>query len=1318
MKILASYSPGPSPRHRGAVLIIVLSFIVLLAGLVVAFFSRAVFDRQISNNSTNTTKTDTLAWGAINTVVGDLKQEMAAGSTHLNSTTASTTAIYAPLGISGGNQTAVPFRMPTCGTFANLIKQSAYNQSFYTGAYYDSSQYPVPSRAANVSSTTPALNQRYISLARWNKPLLLPKKTPTSSSNLTPDGNFHAPDWILISKSGSNVLTASTDIIGRYAYTIYDEGGLLDINVAGYPGSTPSSFTDFKNALSFADLTKIHLTQTQIDTLVGWRNYALLQPSGTFPNFTIPASSGSTYYSAAQGNSFIRTGTAALYNQQSDRMFCSRQELLKFIQSIGVSTDQAALQNAMQYIGTFSRDINQPSYVPSHIIDTTAPKVVGGDGGNISYGGDAVVNPAFLTVRATSSVVRNDGSTAMAGEPLVKKRFSLNRLAWITCKGPSARLASGDTVFQETAKALGWESAKATAWLKQGTDEAVLRYFGLSWDATNNRWNYSTHLTSKHISTLSEVAAANREPDFVELLKAAISIGSLGKGATRYNTTPAPPMPNASGVANAQAWEDYQFRQDISTDAHLLQIAANIIDQFDVDGFPTRIYFDDGTTVGTREIVGVENLPYFYRIRPSIVQAIAPIPAGTSGTAWNHLPDPIPYYSGTGTAPTGYSTLTETGLMAYLLQPELWNPHDQGSPRASASSLAPTDFRFVADSTSPDQIAASGSSTSYATASILTRSNGGSRTDFLSLINPVVPFDNGYAIYPISFTADNTEMDFNVTGNTSSLFAEPTLLFRPGIPTGSNLKLGSKHSIRQFTSPPLNGTFPKLTQAVASGSGEGIKSIQDNNTHIGMYMAVGPLRWLWKQSSTTSSVVSADDMGPSGTGAWANSNWDSGITFRVQCKDLAGNWVTYDQKYSQAGRHLHAIKCNVNADGSAGWNSDFALVGRDGWISCIDPRTSRFGMQGHGPSSGLPPPGYPYPYGGIPAPLNISQGLTYSNRWASDSGAFIQDGGNYGTAYGLPGASGWYPKLAGQYWTNGVPFYLGLFAQNSMDDASSPQYYADTDGVVRRGMAAFMSGNITTGQPLAIATGTTGTPTVQSQSRPMILNRPFRSVAEVGYVFTGTPWKNLDMFTPESGFASLLDVFCVGSEDPIVAGKVNLNTRQSLVLSAILSGAYKDEMTHYSTQPSWTLAALTSGEADTIASALVSRTMSSDVQKGPLRNMADLVGRWTGAITDSNGAINGQQSYHGFSEDLSSANASMNSISRLRETSMRALTGCGTTRVWNLMIDIIAQTGHYPPRAGNLAQFNVEGERRYWVHIAIDRYTGEVIDQNVELVRE
>ena len=36
----------------------------------------------------------------------------------------------------------------------------------------------------------------------------------------------------------------------------------------------------------------------------------------------------------------------------------------------------------------------------------------------------------------------------------------------------------------------------------------------------------------------------------------------------------------------------------------------------------------------------------------------------------------------------------------------------------------------------------------------------------------------------------------------------------------------------------------------------------------------------------------------------------------------------------------------------------------------------------------------------------------------------------------------------------------------------------------------------------------------------------------------------------------------------------------------------------------------------------------------------------------------------------------------------------------------------------SLANFVVQGEKRYWVHVAIDRFTGQVIDKQIEVVNE
>jgi len=49
---------------------------------------------------------------------------------------------------------------------------------------------------------------------------------------------------------------------------------------------------------------------------------------------------------------------------------------------------------------------------------------------------------------------------------------------------------------------------------------------------------------------------------------------------------------------------------------------------------------------------------------------------------------------------------------------------------------------------------------------------------------------------------------------------------------------------------------------------------------------------------------------------------------------------------------------------------------------------------------------------------------------------------------------------------------------------------------------------------------------------------------------------------------------------------------------------------------------------------------------------------------------------------------------------------------------LIAQSGRYAPGETDLKSFVVEGEQRYWVHVAIDRLTGEVIAKQIEAVNE
>src|SRR5205809_3528099 len=78
MKKFIDSSDAPS---KGAALIIVLAFVVLVTVLSVAYFSRASTDRQLAQSSYNDTSSDLLARSALDITVSELKQEIVAHPT-------------------------------------------------------------------------------------------------------------------------------------------------------------------------------------------------------------------------------------------------------------------------------------------------------------------------------------------------------------------------------------------------------------------------------------------------------------------------------------------------------------------------------------------------------------------------------------------------------------------------------------------------------------------------------------------------------------------------------------------------------------------------------------------------------------------------------------------------------------------------------------------------------------------------------------------------------------------------------------------------------------------------------------------------------------------------------------------------------------------------------------------------------------------------------------------------------------------------------------------------------------------------------------
>ncbi len=206
-------------RERGAALIIVLAFVVLLTGLGIAYLSRTTSDRQVAHSSFNQSNVDQLAQSAMDNVIGDLRQEIANGSTA--SVEPDGTTLYLPRDTgSGAAANMIPQRSGNAPGAPNLIRISVRSDSMPAPG--------VKSRASAVNSTNnPSANGRSVTSTRWNGHYLVPKgNTATDDSSPIPVFTNATPDWVFVTNNGATVITSpNNSVIGRYAYAVYAQGG-------------------------------------------------------------------------------------------------------------------------------------------------------------------------------------------------------------------------------------------------------------------------------------------------------------------------------------------------------------------------------------------------------------------------------------------------------------------------------------------------------------------------------------------------------------------------------------------------------------------------------------------------------------------------------------------------------------------------------------------------------------------------------------------------------------------------------------------------------------------------------------------------------------------------------------------------------------------------------------------------------------------------------------------------------------------------------------------------------------------------------------
>lgn len=208
-----------------------------------------------------------------------------------------------------------------------------------------------------------------------------------------------------------------------------------------------------------------------------------------------------------------------------------------------------------------------------------------------------------------------------------------------------------------------------------------------------------------------------------------------------------------------------------------------------------------------------------------------------------------------------------------------------------------------------------------------------------------------------------------------------------------------------------------------------------------------------------------------------------------------------------------------------------------------------------------------------------------------------------------------------------------------------------------------------------------------TDARSYFLDRPFTSVGNLGHVHRDLPWKTLDLCSKASGDAALMDYFTAVQEPETSGLRVNINTAPPEVISCLLTGVERD----LANSSAMSASRITNAEANALAT-----DISDALAASPLENRAHLAGQ--------------------FLDDLIPTTSKITRIKRRREALIAALVEATDVGTWNVMIDLIVQTGK--GRVGDLAGFQSSGETRSWQHLAIDRLTGKIVDQQTEVVQE
>lgn len=1305
---------GRSGR-RAMALVVTLVLVTLTSALVVAYTMRARLDLAASSSYAAVPQADGIARGALEFVFSWLREEIESGSKAYGSSPGSPgvgePAAYAPLSLENLlPQRSVQRSGGSLPYYQSLLKMSQRSKPFFEagkGWTYNSS--PNFDFASDVSTKEASANGRFIGAGRWLAPGLLTSDEASDFDDKTAKEE-NIPDWVYVTRQGPTKIAEIDDkqrddspdnldyVMGRFAYAVYDTSGLLDVTIAGYPGDPDDLKTYYggkgvaaKSSLAWADPSVMSIpgsaTGVKRKELVAWRN------KGTEGNYD-------GYVTNA-----LKEGS--LTNAPSDNTFFGRSDLVGFAKS---SVGRAMLDtNALPYLTVFSREKNAPSWWPSNPASSLGCNIdyetASFDEGTTNRWAAGVLVKQEFTAPAPGKKTFDSGDSEAVrfktGEPLLKRRFPLSRIDLLQSdSGADRALVQYYFGLVPSGQSLG----PVPVW--------VYRPTGAPGGATGEY---------PFFKTLDEIAGEGREPNFFELLAAAVFQGSLGKTGQQKT------------VSNN--WEergiDYRLARDASAYHQILQIGANIIDQYDSDSWPTTIrsvanmqnlpnYRNDLLNAYAGSIRGVENLPYVSMMFSSVVRLLS-----------RDCPAQLNYATG---APYAYSPLGIDSRMQWsrnaepnqrpwvvqFLHFQMWNPN------RNSMDAEPGDYRLIANIGQtylrpPRGLNGDDFGVPYnndAFPSEWAVANPGSyRYIHGQRVDRDYFRQTMYPRFGRNFQSDPSEIAFSTAGG--KMFQQPRLLKL----NDRDYPIDVRNSLDKFTEQGASMAGVRLGETIV------MCNLDTDNTN----------RWDFTRESDSNNdgVVDVGTFGPT---VWFNGLYP--LVIQLQ-KKIQGEWVTYWSMVPRRdGNQLNGLpridEHHYNWHDS--WRLDAAYGRRwptlSRWCPISDPRCGRFGFTSGG---GFDP---------NPAASRRQQNwakvgdrtLRYSPEYLADS----YKGTINRSSERLDPASGWWctPWESGPFrpmmrrgsdgfcdqnpegnsvekdddilwYVDGDDNIRSLvapaeLAENSRGqsrmDGQSVMWARDRDGVVRRGDGWRQKGL----DPFSM---TDPDDPNNNVARPIHLDRPFQSVAELGYVLRDDPWKSLNFFWGDSADAGLLDFFCLYEGEqyrPAVAGVVNPNTAHPEVLKAVLSGTPLSAKLGDEDPPQ-----LSDKTAELIAYAIRAYLGNLDEPANVLRNKGDIVkmteelfegaggSAIRAAVASESGALDGQA-------DTDTA----------REALVRALADVCNTRTWNLFVDVVAQSGRFTQASRSAKEFLVTGERRLWVQLALDRFTGEVVGVDIEPVFE